>query len=177
MPRHNSTKVRQDFFETPQSAITPILKYINSNVQIIWEPTHGNGSISNVLIENGYTVIKSDLYPQSDDVILFDFLEDTATFHFDCIIFNPPFCLKTQFLERICKEYMNKQFIFICPLTVMETPRRSILFDNYNLSIVNLSNRVQYSQQKDTDKKSSVAFQSIWVINNHLRSIHFERNV
>ena len=57
MPRRVQSTIREDFYETPEYAILPILKYINPNVKVIWEPTHGNGAISNILIKLGYTVI------------------------------------------------------------------------------------------------------------------------
>jgi hypothetical protein len=143
---------------------------VNPSVKVIWEPTHGNGAISNILITLGYTVIKTDMYPKTEDTIQFDFLNDTPTFYFDCIIFNPPFSNTTKFLEMAVKQCDNtsKQFIFICPLTVMETPSRSFIFNKHKLSIINLSKRVQYMRKSDTDKRSSVAFQSIWIINDDL---------
>ena len=152
MPRRVQSTIREDFYETPEYAILPILKYINPNVKVIWEPTHGNGAISNILIKLGYTVIKTDMYPKTEDTIQFDFLNDTPTFYFDCIIFNPPFSNKTKFLEMAVKQCHNtsKQFIFICPLTVMETPSRSFIFNKHKLSIINLSKRVQYMRKSDT---------------------------
>ena len=176
MPRHVSAKVREDFYETPETAIDPIIKYIDPSVKIIWEPTTGNDAITNVLIKHNYTVIKTDLYPKNSDALRFDFLKDTPTFHYDCIIFNPPFSDKTRFLEMAVKlcEDTEKQFIFICPLTIMETSSRSCLFNKHKLSIINLSKRVQYLQQDNTEKKSSVAFQSVWVFNDGLSKIHYE---
>ena len=86
----NRREVREDFFATPKSAILPIKPYIPEGVKTIIEPTHGEGAISDLLEEWGYTVIKQDKYPKTDDTIEADFLTDDIP-ECDMIIFNPPF--------------------------------------------------------------------------------------
>ena len=82
-----------------------------------------------------YTVIKQDKYPKTDDTIEADFLTDDIP-ECDMIIFNPPFCLKTEFLQRACES--GKPFIFICPVTIIETQKRFALFREHQLTILNL---------------------------------------
>ena len=145
----------EDFFETPEEAILPIKEYIPSGVKVILEPTYGKGAIGKVLEKWGYTVIKRDLYPKTDDTVKSDFLRDELP-ECDCIVFNPPFSLKTEFMKRACES--GKPFLFLCPLTVLETKKRFDMMKEYGLSMINLPTRTNYI----ADKK--VWFHSIWVI-------------
>ena len=105
----------------------------------------------------GYTVIKQDKYPKTDDTIEADFLTDDIP-ECDMIIFNPPFCLKTEFLQRACES--GKPFIFICPVTIIETQKRFALFREHNLNVLNLPNRTNYMSKTG----NKVWFHSVWVL-------------
>ena len=153
----NRREIGEDFFATPTSAILPIKPYIPEGVKTILEPTHGKGAISDLLEEWGYTVIKQDKYPKTDDTIEADFLTDDIP-ECDMIIFNPPFCLKTEFLQRACES--GKPFIFICPVTIIETQKRFALFREHQLTILNLPNRTNYMGSKG----NKVFFHSVWVL-------------
>ena len=110
-----------------------------------------------MLEEWGYTVIKQDKYPKTDDTIEADFLTDDIP-ECDMIIFNPPFCLKTEFLQRACES--GKPFIFICPVTIIETQKRFALFREHNLNVLNLPNRTNYMRKTG----NKVWFHSVWVL-------------
>ena len=153
----NRREIGEDFFATPKSAILPIKPYIPEGVKTILEPTHGKGAISDLLEEWGYTVIKQDKYPKTDDTIEADFLTDDIP-ECDMIIFNPPFCLKTEFLQRACES--GKPFIFICPVTIIETQKRFALFREHNLNVLNLPNRTNYMSKTG----NKVWFHSVWVL-------------
>jgi len=152
----NRREIGEDFFETPSSAILPIKKYIPDGVKIILEPTHGKGAISNLLEEWGYTVIKQDKYPKTDDTTEADFLTDDIP-DCDMIVFNPPFSLKTEFLARACKS--GKPFLFISPITVMETRTRFHIFQKHELSVLNLPNRTNFNNEH-----KKVFFHSVWIM-------------
>lgn len=149
----NRREIGQDFFQTPRHAILPIHPYIPDGVNTIWECTNGSGSISSILEE---WVIKTDKYPKSDDTITADFLTCDVP-ECDMIIYNPPFCLKTEFLKRACE--IGKPFLFICPVTILEINKRFNLYKEHELSILNLPNRVDY-----TNIAAKVWFHSIWTL-------------
>lgn len=148
-------EIGEDFFETPREAILPIKSFIPHDVKVIWECTYGKGAIGNVLEEWGYEVVMSDMYPKVEGCPMIDFLGYKESVDCDMLIFNPPFSLKTEFLEKACQ--LNKPFLFICPVTILETRTRYELFKKYQLSIINLPNRVNYSG------KPGVWFHSVWV--------------
>ena len=160
----NRREIGKDFYETPESSVKPILKYIPENVRV-WEPTNGMNGLSKHLKN---TVIKTDKYPQTDDTREFDFLVDKPDFDFDFIFFNPPFSLKTEFLKKAI-EY-KKPFLFICPITIIETKTRSKIFADNKLSIINLNNRTNYIGEKG----KKVFFHSVWVLNDGQSKIYYE---
>jgi len=158
----NRREVAEDFFETPREAVDAIRPWIPAGVKTIWEPTYGKGAIGKVLEEWGYTVIKTDKFPKTDDTVGADFLTCEAP-PCDMVIFNPPFSLKTEFLARVCA--LGKPFMFICPLTIMETRKRWTLFREHHLSVLNLPNRTNYVGAKTaTDGVKKVFFHSVWVL-------------
>jgi hypothetical protein len=153
----NRREIGEDFFETPESAILPIRPYIPEGVTTILECTYGKGAIGKVLERWGYKVIKRDLYPKTDDTTKADFLTDELP-ECDMLVFNPPFSLKTQFLKRACES--GKPFLFICPITIMETQTRFNLFKEHELSVLNLPNRTNYV----SGKGKKVWFHSVWIV-------------
>jgi 16S rRNA A1518/A1519 N6-dimethyltransferase RsmA/KsgA/DIM1 with predicted DNA glycosylase/AP lyase activity len=83
---------------------------------IIYEPCHGNGAITNVLLEQGYQVEARDLFTiegQHDDFL------SAETIHpkFDVIFTNPPYHLKSEFLAK-CYE-LGKPFALLLPLQTL----------------------------------------------------------
>jgi hypothetical protein len=169
----NRREVGEDFFETPREAILPIRSYIPSDVKVIWEPTYGMGGIGKLLEEWGYTVIKTDLYPKTEDTTKADFLTCDIP-KCDMIIFNPPFSLKTEFLKRACET--DLPFMFICPVTILETATRFALFRDHYLSVLNLPNRTNYKGSKTKkDGNNGVFFHSVWVLKHpeHVNTILF----
>lgn len=161
MWKGNRRQIDEDFFETPRWAIDPIRKYIPSGVRRIWEATYGGGAIGRVLTEWGYEVVATDKYPKTAETVQHDFLADPLVENCDMLIFNPPFCLKTEFLAKACET--GKPFLFICPVTILETRTRFNLFREHQLSVLNLPNRVNYDGGKETEKKK-VWFHSVWIM-------------
>ena len=171
MSKGNRREKGEDFFSTPPEAVLPILSYIPSNVKVIWECTAGDGAITNILRKAGYTVIQTDINSgrqNEGEVKVLDFLQDKPDFHFDAIIFNPPFSYKTEFLKKAIS--YEKFFMFICPITILETKTRSKLYYQNKLSIINLSNRVGYSG----NYAKKPFFHSIWTLNDSRSRIYFE---
>jgi hypothetical protein len=156
--------VGEDYIQTPESSILPIRKYIPDNVKTIWEPTAGGGAISKHLKEWGYTVVETDLYPKKDNPVPeLDFLKGEPPAGIDMVIFNPPFSLKTEFLRRVCE--LGLPFMFICPITIMESEKRVTLFRDHHLSVLNLPKRTNYINSKNEGLGGTAFFHSVWVCN------------
>lgn len=121
---------------TPEYAVIPLLKYLSSTrYKTVWECTDMGGSnITKVLKENDYDVISS--HKQEN----FFVYEPKA---YDVIITNPPYSLKTQFLERSYS--LGKPFAFLLPLTTLETEKRCNMFRDYGLELIVLDNRIDFT--------------------------------
>jgi hypothetical protein len=115
---------RHDHFDTPSYAVTPLLPYINPK-WTVWEPTDttGKSRITKVLQKHGCRVIST-----SNDKL--DFLRTKPTFHYDCIVTNPPYSNKNDFISRCTElfESNHKPWAMLLPLSALEGIERGKIF-------------------------------------------------
>ena len=62
---------------------------------------------------------------------------------YDCIITNPPYSLKNEFLRRAYE--IGKPFAFLLPLTTLETRKRFEMFKRYGISVIIIPERVDFT--------------------------------
>ena len=139
-----------DDFQTPPEALNPILPYLKKE-WTIWECAAGKGNLQKEFKRLGYNVISSDIIDGNDEII--DFLEQFPVEPFDCIITNPPFKYKQQFLER-CYE-IGKPFALLLPLTTFETEKRQKLFREKGLEVVFMPKRINFETPNKVANSSS----------------------
>jgi len=128
---------KHDHFNTPAYAVRPLLKYINPS-WVIWEPTDttGKSEIARVLREHGNKVI-------STSQETFDFLKDKPDFEFDCIVTNPPYTLKDEFIQQC---YLNsKRWAMLMPLTALEGVKRGDMYGSCGIQLLVLDKRVEFT--------------------------------
>lgn len=137
-----------DELYTPLEAITPLLKYIDPSV-IVWEPTDFGGSrITDALKSNGNKVIASHINEGQD---FFNYEPE----EYDCIITNPPYSIKTQFLKRAYE--LNKPFALLLPLTALEGIERGRMFAEYGIEVLVFDRRINFIANK-----KNVWFNTSW---------------
>ena len=146
-------KAYSDDFQTPSEALDYLLPYLRRD-WIIWECAMGKGNLVKALREKGFTVIGTDILQG------YDFLKWTPE-RFDCIVTNPPYSLKNEFLER-CYE-LRKPFALLLPLTTLETRRRQRLFKEYGVEIIVLPKRINF--ETPSGKGSGSWFAVAWFTN------------
>jgi hypothetical protein len=140
---------KNDELYTPKKAVYPLLDYLPKNITI-WECTDfGESKITEVLKDNGYKVISTNI----DEG--FNFLTDEPNFYFDMIITNPPYSLKDEFLQR-CYE-LNKPFCMLLPLTTLEGKKRGEMFRKYGIEVLVLDKRINFMKNK-----KNVWFNTSW---------------
>lgn len=104
-------------FQTPLYALELIIPFIPKTVKTILEPSAGQMRLVDSLRnKHGYKVLASDLYPQRKDCFKMDFIEmqkDSYTEGIDCIITNPPFSLKFDFISKAME--LDIPFAFLIP--------------------------------------------------------------
>ena len=145
-----------DDFQTPPEALEPLLPYLIKGWHI-WECASGNGNLVAELLERRFVVTGTDILPETDSRGQVDFLDFTIekypTFGFDCIITNPPFKYKQQFLEK-CYE-LKKPFALLLPLTTFETEKRQKLFREKRLEVIFMPKRINFETPNKVENSSS----------------------
>jgi len=131
----------RDLYVTEPKDIERFLSALKRDKMIIpspiWEPAAGQGDISKTLINHGYDVKSSDLYPYKDDkidIIGFDFFAANKCEGCKTIFTNPPFNIQEEFLLHALK--MNVDVIFFVRLSFLTGKRRFKIFQNYKPSYI-----------------------------------------
>jgi len=137
-------------FQTPPIALSPLSPFLNKD-WVIWECACGKGNLSTALADWGHKVIATDIVDGKD------FLTWKPE-KFDCIITNPPFSLKQQFLER-CYE-LQKPFALLLPLTTFETAKRQNLFKENGVEVILFDKRINF--ETPSGKGSGSWFATAW---------------
>ena len=140
-------------FQTPPEALSPLLPYLKKD-WLIWECACGKGNLNNELNRRGFLAEGTDVLTGHD------FLTWQPQ-KFDCIITNPPFSLKQQFLERCYK--LGKPFALLLPLTTFETAKRQYLFKKYGVEMIFFDKRINF--ETPSGKGSGSWFATAWFTN------------
>lgn len=129
-----------DFYPTPPEVTRALLK-VESFAGEIWEPACGNGAMSKVLEQAGYTVHSSDIEPRNWG-IEFDFLYARQLMAPN-IVTNPPFKIAQQFATRALDLGCLK-LALLCKLQFLEGMERSTWMRDTPLQTVHVfQNRIQ----------------------------------
>src|SRR3990167_4080954 len=138
-----------DEFQTPKIAIMTLLPFLKKE-WIIYECAWGKGSLATHLLERGFKVIGDKSY---------DFLEnDVFKEDFDCIVTNPPYSKKEEFLRRAYT--YGKPFAFLLPLSALEGKKRGELYRKYGIQLIIPNKRINFITP--SGKGSGAWFQVAW---------------
>jgi hypothetical protein len=116
------------------------------------------------LTDAGYSVVASDIerHPacilNGDMTTPVDFLWYRLS-EFDCIVTNPPYSLKNDFITR-CYE-LGKPFALLMPLYALESRTRQRLYHKHGLQVLVMDKRVNY-ETPSIKLRSSADFVSCW---------------
>lgn len=119
-----------DFYATEPRAVQDLLN-VEKFSNTVWECAVGQGHMANVLKDNGYKVLASDLIDRGyEGTEIKSFLEYKD--NDKDIITNPPFKLAQEFLEHAQKiSKKGTRIAFFLKLTWLESRRRGELFKKY----------------------------------------------
>lgn len=138
---------RSDEFGTPKEAIEPLLPYLNKD-WIIWECAWGKGSLAKHLQDKGFKV-------EGDNR---DFINGLEVGGISCIITNPPYSKKEEFLERCYK--IGKPFALLMPLTALEGKKRGAMFRKNGIQLIIPNKRFNF--ETPSGKGSGSWFATAW---------------
>ena len=140
-------------FQTPAFAINPLLPYIKKD-WIIWECACGKGNLVKAFKEKDYQVIGTDIL-NGDDFLMWQ------PEKYNCIITNPPYSIKQDFLRRAYN--LGKPFAFLLPLTTFETYKRQSMFERYGLEVIFFDKRINF--ETPSGNGSGSWFATAWFTN------------
>lgn len=149
-----------DDYQTPKEALSLLIPYLNPQWKI-WECASGRGDLVKGFEEKGFNVTGTDTLTGRD--FLTWELPD-----FDCIVTNPPYSLKWQFLDRCLKwqfldrcYQLEKPWALLLPLTTLESPKRQKVFKKHGVEII-IPNKRLYFELPNGEKGSSPWFLTAW---------------
>lgn len=122
------------------------------------DPCNGLGEISNFLNSRGKSCTTADIIDYGNGATVEDFLT-YGCFGAECIVFNPPFLLTEQFIDRALSLCDN--LIMFNRATALEAPRRSIKHQSgeWPLKVFySFANRVSCTKGVDREPTAS----SVW---------------
>jgi hypothetical protein len=146
-----------DEFYTPNYAIEPLLKYIDSNTTV-WCPFDTEQSnFVKLLREHGCNVICSHIEKGED---FFTYLPKVNV---DCIISNPPYSLKAEVFERLFE--LKVPFAMLVGVVgLFESKRRFTMFKENIFEIMYFDKRVSYFKSYEDQKPSlNPPFSSVYI--------------
>jgi len=126
-------KVYSNDYQTPSIALKPLIPYLKRD-WVIWECAEGKGNLTKALRELGFKVIGTDIIKGHD------FLKDDPI-EYDCIITNPPYSLRYEFIKRAYE--LGKSWAMLMPLTTLEGKRQE-LFKKYGIELLLLNKRINF---------------------------------
>lgn len=141
---------RPDDFQTPAWPVDVLVPYLPRG--IVWECASGQGKLAAALEAHGIQVIPTDIKNG------FDFLIHSPPVQYDCIVTNPPYSLKDEFLTRAYS--LGKPFAFLIPLTSFEGLKRQALYRKHGLQVIFLPRRVNF--ETPSGKGSGSWFATAW---------------
>ncbi len=150
MPRLNFFGPCQDRYQTPPAALDPLFQYL-PQAWTIWEPACGEKYLADRLEKKGFDVVATDILTGHN------YLEWEPN-HYDCVITNPPFSLKQQFLKTAYQR--GRPFAFLLPISALETASRQHLYQKYGLELILFDRRIEF-ESPDRSKAHSY-FASAW---------------
>lgn len=150
-PKPPMQKGSPDDFQTPPEALAPLLPHLKKE-WTIWECAVGTGNLAEELNRWGYEVIRTDIIDGRD------FLTWRPQIAWDCIVTNPPFSLKDEFIKR-CYQ-LEKPFALLLPLTTFEGKKRQALFKRYGVQVILFDRRINF--ETPSGKGKGAWFMTAW---------------
>lgn len=152
----NGNRRDNDFYPTPPECTYALLDYLKQNFLLrstdtIWEPACGNNAMADVMVQQGYSVIATDIIQGQD------FLEHEMQDRFDWIITNPPFSLSEKFIKK-CIDH-GKPFALLLKSQYWHSAKRRELFQSHQPKFV-----LPLTWRPDFTGKGSSMLDMVWTV-------------
>ncbi len=153
-----------DDFQTEAAAVDFLHPYIPRKMgfvmPVVWEPACGKGNLVQALRDQGYVVNGTDIKTGHD------FMETKPPEGTECIITNPPFSMKDEFLGRCYN--IGIPFALLMPITTFDSIERRSMMDEFGVEVILPPRRIKFEtpnhEQRIADGKKPLTawFYSAW---------------
>lgn len=141
-----------DACQTPPYAVPPVLEYLKPS-WTVWEPAAGEGLLARALLDADRAVVSTDLLTG------YNFFECEPPPAWDCIVTNPPYSIKYDWLAR-CYE-LGKPFALLMPVETLGTKTAQEMLKRYGMEVIFLDQRVDF-KMPDKGWDSHAQFPVAW---------------
>lgn len=166
-----------DFYETPTEVTVALFDFLEHNNLIspgclIWEPACGRGAMTRVMLDRGYAVNGTDLFPNIDGLPSIDFLQSQIPCNW--IITNPPFSEAVEFIRHALE--LKKPCAFLLKSQFWHARSRLQLFkDNPPSYVLPLTWRPDFLNGAKSGSPTMEVIWSVWAGSNETRYFPLEK--
>jgi hypothetical protein len=153
-PKLNRKPGPMDNCQTPGYALDPLMHYIQRH-WAVWEPAFGEGYLVKGLNDRGI-----EHFIMSDISESLDFFTYEPQLPWDCIITNPPYSMKVQWLER-CYSF-QKPFALLLPVETLGVSAAQNMFAAYGMQLILMNKRINFKMPRKGWTGSSAQFPTAW---------------
>lgn len=144
-----------DACQTPAYAIDPLIPHL-MQFDIIWEPAAGEHMIVDAFFDVAYKRFKVEASDLIEGNNFFDYEPEK----WDCIVTNPPYSIKYQWLER-CYQ-LEKPFALLLPVETLGASTAQQLFEKHGVQVMLLNKRVNFKMPNKGWNASGAQFSTAW---------------
>ena len=130
----HANREKDDFYPTPPEGTEALLRVSRDLTVRYREPACGDGAISRLLVERGYSVVSTDLVDRGFGTSRIDFLMETASLAPN-IVTNPPFKMVAPFIRKSL-ELTSGKVAMLLRLACLEGGERGEIYETSPLARV-----------------------------------------
>lgn len=142
-----------DSCQTPPEAIDPLLPYLPMDWSI-WEPACGEGTLVEAFYDADRQVIGTDIITGAN------FFTCDGPSGWDCIVTNPPYSIKYEWLERCYA--LDRPFALLLPVETLGAQKAQRLFAEYGVGVILLNRRINFKMPNIGWEGSAAQFPVAW---------------
>jgi hypothetical protein len=142
-----------DACQTPPEAINPLLPYLSED-WTIWECAKGEGGIVEALYDSGFQSLTAS------DILTGENFFEYEPSQWDCIVTNPPYSIKYQWLERCYA--LGKPFALLLPVETLGAKTAQEFFRKCGLEVIFMDRRINFKMPNKGWEGSSAQFPTAW---------------
>ena len=161
--RYRATVDESQHFYTPPAALEPVIKKLHEmGISRVWEPFAGGGNISNVLIDDGFDVVSTDIIGGTD------ILSSEVPAGVQAIVSNPEYGNKDKYILRAYQ--MGLPFFFLLPESSIGGVSRNSYYVKYGVHFILVGKRIAFQTPMQGlgfgSVESTPNFGTMWVCGN-----------